>query len=93
MELSIMETTSLILNTKTGVEASSCTCKLSSCPPAGSFRGMCSSRSYLQGLALLEDPQGEFGQDPPGDPLPLRGFVNHLSLRAAWPEKHGKNTS
>ena len=34
MELSIMETTSLILNTKTGVEASSCTCKLSSCPPA-----------------------------------------------------------
>ena len=34
-----METTSLILKTKTGVEAFSCTCKLSSSPPTGWIRG------------------------------------------------------
>ena len=49
------------------------------------------SRWYLQGLALLEDPQREVGHVPHDDPLPLRGFVNHLSLRATWPEKHGES--
>ena len=52
----------------------------------GGYHGMVSSRSYLRGLALLEDPHEEVGRVPHGDPLPLRGFANHLSLRAAWPD-------